>query len=334
MAEQRTISDDFEYDGNMTAVRYVGTTGPGSVATLKSQVENESITGVNVEKIVTIRQWNQFKNMPALKEIEILVEDADKVQCTDCPQLGRIHFTGKAKYAPEISGNHGHVTIEYDNGLDLDQEVAGDNIQAVFGDTVEKVGIIRGGHVSLGKSVKEISAMKKAEFGIAADTTVAEYELPTRIDFQTETPPLVGSVAPGAMTVAELHVPAGAIDTYMSHPQWGKAAYFVDTDGKTVDKYASKHKARLKKIQKDRSEVEARAAEEAKAEKVRAMGEIVHATLAAQRLAKWNPQKKYSSTWIVQVGALGIDVEVPKDAPIEIWDKIVARLEEVEVAQK
>lgn len=343
--EKRIISGDFEYAGNMKALRYIGATGPGSVATIKRYVEvdgaplmtrgyDSALAGVNVEKIVTDAWCNEFENMPALKEIEILHNDPDKVKCTDCPQLSRIHFAGNAKYVPEICGPHGHVRIEYDNGLDLDQEVAGDNIHAVFCDTVENVGIIRGGHVTLGKGVKEISAIKKAEFGIAADTTVAEYELPTRIDFMSEIPPIVGTVAPGAMTVAELHVPAGAIDSYMAHPQWGKAAYFVDADGKTVDKYAAKHKARMKKLLKDHTEAEAKAAEKAKAEKVRAMGAMVHATLATQRLAKWNPQQKYSCTWTVQVGALGIHVEVPEEAPIETWDKIIARLEEVESAQK
>ena len=182
--------------------------------------------------------------------------------------------------------------------------------------------------------MKEIKALKNAAFGLRADTTISEYGLPTRIDFAAAEPPVVGSVAPGSMTQAELHVPAGSLDAYMSHPQWGKAAFFVEEGGKTVDKYAAKHKARLKKIQKDREEAPAKAAEKAKAEKLKAMRDMMHSTLAAQRLAKWNPtgfyyNKKYREI-TVTVGCLKIELNIPNDAPIGIWDKIVARLEETE----
>lgn len=346
---KKIIVGDFEYSvsGDEVSVEsYVGPAGPGSVATLPENVEIEGkainmtsysykIENLSIERVIAKDSSYRFRNMPILKDLEIARNNPYSLEVENCPALNSIIIEDQINSPVEFNGDHAPVRIEYRKGIRCtDLEVSGDKIHTVFGDDVEDVGVIRGGHVTLGKSVKEVTAMKKADFGMAADTTVSEYELPTRIDFLSPTPPIVGAVAPGSMTVAELHVPAGALDAYMSHPQWGKAAYFVDADGKTVDKYAAKHKARLKKLQKEREEAEAEAAEQAKAEKVKAMGSMMHSAVGPQRLAKWNPgavdEWSNSIEIPVNVGELTIQLSVPKDSPIDIWDKIVAELESIE----
>ena len=332
----------------LNATKYIGPTGPGSVAHLLDRAVVEGIEKLiyepsqlsliknqSIEKIINATKYADIVDIPTLKEY---VQQQDYPVCckiSNCPLIERIVIENKVDTPVELKTTHGHVMVEYHNGIKLlDQEVAGDDIHIIFGDEVEDVGIIRGGHVTLGKGVKEIQALKKADFGLRADTTIAEYEFPTRIDFATVEPPVVRSVAPGSMTVAELHVPAGSLDAYISHPQWGKATYFVEEGGKTVDKYAAKHKARLKKLQKEREEAAAKAAEKAKADKIKAMGGMMHSTLAAQRLAKWNPDEvtEWSDSIKVHVtvGCLEFDINIPKDSPIDIWDKIVAKLEEIE----
>lgn len=353
MEKKKNIIGDFEYAPRARnnylglayeAIAYVGPTGPGSVTTIPDKVniddwrafdtygQLDCLRNLDIEKIIDYQLDSTYINLPALTEIVVAGRWCSSLTVEECPMVEKVIFKKEAGDPIEFKSSHGHVTVEYRAGIDLysKREVAGDNIHAVFGDEVEEVGTICGGHVTLGKGVKKIKALKKAALGLRADTTIAEYELPTRIDFAATEPPVVGSVAPGSMTQAELHVPAGSLDAYMSHPQWGKAGFFVEEGGKTVDKYAAKHKARLKKIQKDREE----AAAKAKADKIKAMSIMMHSTLAAQRLAKWNPKEALSAAsdlaFKVYVSPLVFDVIIPEDAPIGIWDKIVAKIEETE----
>lgn len=358
MAEQYII-DNFEYipynSKSAQVMAYVGPTGPGSVATIPPNIEIDGevrnvwngygtvFKNKPIEKLI----WKGnnticIPDMPILKEVEIEADEVYTVKIGNCPELQSVVVKAKIKEPVIINATPlKPLRIEYHhevrdsetyNGEEL--KLTGDNLHVIFGDEVEEVGIIRGGHVTLGKGVKEVKALKKADFGLRADTSVAEYELPTRIDFLSEVPPVIGTVAPGSMTVTELHVPAGALDAYMSHPQWGKAAYFVEEGGMTVDKYAAKHKVRMKKNQKENEKAQAEAAEKAKKEKVAAMGAMMHSTLATQRLAKWNPKLKYDFSdrleFLVEVTPLTLELTVPKSAPIDIWDKIVAKLESVE----
>ncbi len=357
--EKKYIIGDFEYISHgpesVRVMEYVGPTGPGSIAAIPAKVEIDGevrniwnsyytvLDGKQIEKLI----WKggdsiRIPYMPILKEVEIEASEVYSVEIKNCPELQTVVVKGKITEPVTIDATPVKpLRIEYHHAVKdsvtfrgEELKLTGDNMHVIFGDEVEEVGIIRGGHVTLGKGIKEVKALKKADFGLRADTTVAEYELPTRIDFLSELPPVVGSVAPGSMTVAELHVPAGALDAYMSHLQWGKAAYFVEEGGKTVDKYAAKHKARLKKSQKENEKAQAEAAEKAKKEKVEAMGAMMHSTLATQRLAKWNPKLKYDLSdrlvFLVEVTPLMLDLTVPKSAPIDIWDKIVDKLESVE----
>lgn len=325
---------------------YIGPTGPGSEAHLSIRFPDKvimfpdefrnAINGINVEKIVFENSTFSLENMPILQEV-VIMEDWlwSFVLNRTCPQVRLIDIRGSIREPVAIQGKRDNLTIIYSKDIEeLEHEVAGDGIHAVFGDEVVNVGFIRGGHVTLGKGVKQISALKKADMGLAADTTVAEYELPTRIDILSAEPPTVGSVAPGAMTVAELHVPAGALDAYMGHPQWGKAAYFVEEGGKTVDNYAAKHKARLKKLKKESEAAATAAAEKAKTEKVKAIGGMAHSVIGPQKLSKWKilEQKDWSNSleFTLAVDCLELKLSVPKDAPLDIWDKIVASLDNLD----
>lgn len=361
MEEKRIIIGDFEYsikdERTVRIEAYVGQTGPGSIAVLRENVVVEGqekrlsnsytdfLVSQLVEKLVYSGGYRMpIKDMPILREVEAESDNLDELIIKNCPALQSVVLKSMINDPVKIEGTSGPVRIEYRKGVKNyenygeELKLTGDNLHVIIGDEVEEVGIIRGGHITLGKGVKEVKALKKADFGLSADTTVAEYELPTRIDFLSAEPPVVGSLAPGSISVTELHVPAGALDAYMNHPQWGKAAFFVEEGGKTVDKYASKHKARLKKLQKDRDDAQAKAAEQAKKDKVAAMGGMMHSTIAPQRLAKWDP--KVGSDWggkiefRVTIGSLVIEISVPKDSPIDIWDKIVAKLESIEAAQK
>lgn len=361
MAENKTYNiGDFAYSYDadtkkLAVIAYIGATGPGSVATIPATVELpdanasintpsrtlllEALKNLDVEKVVVESGFYvTIKDLPKLKELEVYNPDhISSVEIKNCPAISRVTLHSKLSSEIEISDNQQPVTIEYKKGYsNAEKELLSQGFRHIFGDETENIGIIRGGHIVLGKGVKNVTAVKKAEFGIPADITIAEYELPTRIDFLSPEPPVVGSVAPGSISVAELHVPAGALDTYMNHPQWGKAAYFVEEGGKTVDKYASKHKARLKKLRKEQEKAEAENAEKARLEKVKAIGSMAHKTLGEQRLSKWTvteiDDSDYSSNidFDVKIGELGIRILVPKDAPITIWDNIEKRLETLE----
>lgn len=356
MAENKKyIEGDFEFTinerGYIEDVTYNGPTGPGSVATIPRQLiidGNElnnvsyyfsrSLKGLSIEKVVSGGPV-YIKDMPILREVEINSPTILYIcfEIHDCPQLLRVVVNCEVmKYGEIRKADKAEIFYNKPFRFDfiLDNPITDANKHVIIGDEVENVGTIRGGHITLGRNVKQIHALKKTDFSTNDYTTIKEYELPTRIDFLSSEPPTIGSVSPMSISITELHVPAGAIDTYMAHPQWGKAAYFVDADDKTVDKYTAKHKARIKKLNKEREEKEAKEAEKSKQEKMEAMREMMHSTLGPQRLAKWNPEEFYSSAWThetsVTVGNLRIHIEIPKDAPVEIYDKIVAKLESVE----
>lgn len=364
MAENKIYNiGDYSYSYNpetkkLEVIAYIGATGPGSVATIPEKVEIpdekesfdtpyrtplEALENLDIEKVVVEgSSLVRIKNLPKLKELEVHNSGGDiySLEIQNTPYINRVILNSKLSSEIEIADNLQPVTIEYKKGWSkLDKELPSSGFLHIFGDEAENVGVIRGGHIVLGKGVKNVTALKKAEFGISADTTIAEYELPTRIDFLSSEPPVIGSVAPGSISVAEIHVPPGALEAYMQHPQWGKAAYFVEEGGKTVDNYFSKHKARLKKLQKERQEEEAKNAEKAKQEKVKAIGGMAHKTLGEQRLSKWtivNIDESYSSSiyFQVKIGCLGVKVSVPKDAPVNIWDNIEKRLETIEAELK
>lgn len=359
MAENKKyIEGDFEFTinerGYIEDVTYNGPTGPGSVATIPGQLiidGNEfklvsyyfsrSLKGLSIEKVVSGDEVS-IQDMPILKEVEINSPTllSKPFEIYDCPQLLRVVVNCEVmEYGVFRKADKAEIfynkPFKFNSIFNhIDDPITDSNTHVIIGDEVENIGTIRGGHITLGRNVKQIHALKKTDFSTNDYTTVKEYELPTRIDFLSSEPPTVGSVSPMSISIAEIHVPAGALDAYMSHPQWGKAAYFVDADGKTVDKYAAKHKARIKKLNKEREEREAKEADEAKIQKMEAMREMMHSTLCPQRLAKWNPEEFYPSVWThetsVTVGNLRIHIEIPKDAPVEIYDKIVAKLESVE----
>lgn len=352
------IIDGFEYNYNPEAkiwgkvepavnvVAYVGPEGPGSVAVIPDHIViegnelfpygsfEEALRNKKIEKVINLG-GRGLSGLPLLKEIDWHKSIFDDDRVANMPMLETITFCEEMYSPASLTEEFRAVKRVYLKGINhLDKEVAGDGIHTIFGDEVENVGTIRGGHVTLGKGVKGISALKKAEFGIDADTTVAEYELPTRIDFLSDVPPTVGGVAPGAMPQTELHVPAGALAAYTKHPQWGKAAYFVDADGKTVDNYAAKHKARMKKVNEERAKADAEATEKAKAEKLTSIGKVAHLAIAPQRLAKWDPsvEESYGDKIMaaVVVKCYRFCIDVKATAPITIWDEVAARLEKIE----
>ncbi len=319
---------DFEFESwsesTLEAVAYVGATGAGSVATIPESVvlEGQILSHIGCEY--------ELRN----KQIETVISKANLSELEDMPALRKVTIHMQNTKPLKLKNIPGPVIVEYLKGIAnyeplwKDEEIApiaGNGVHAVFGDEIEQVGTLRGGHITLGKGIKGIRALKKPEFGITADCTVAEYELPMRLDFLSPTPPTVGSVAPGALTITEIHVPNGALEAYTAHPQWGKAAYIVEEGGKTIDNYVIKHKARLKKLEAEAKD----AHEKAKAEKVKAMSEVASAMLAPQKLAAWNPEIKENETDYevkVQVGSLSYQLCVPKDAPLEIWDTLAAQL--------
>ena len=210
---------------------------------------------------------------------------------------------------------------------------------------VEKVKAFRQGHVTFGEEVKEIQRMEVAE--VLADTSVSEYGLPKRIDFLSPIPPAIRTVSPGSISEAELHVPSGAIRTYSEHSQWKHAPVFIDADGKTVVNTSSlESRLRKLKLAREKAEEEKRIAdekaqekaiEEAKQEKIRTMGEVLHRNLGPQRLARWNPEilrdDYYEIRYKVNVGCFTLRITVAKDAPFSVWDKIVSQLEFIEKEQ-
>lgn len=192
------------------------------------------------------------------------------------------------------------------------------------------VDTIRGGHHILDATVTEIRIIKRADRSTDADTAVAEYELPTRIDFLSATPPVVGYAQNTSISLCELHVPAGALEAYTSHPQWCKAAYFVDADGNVVDNYARRHATRLKRMQSAvRRDMEA-----AKKVKISSLGATFHTIQAQTQLAKWDVrgvrEESNVITATITVGPLVLRIDIPKDAPLAFWTELTARLEAID----
>lgn len=346
------ILGDFAYtekNGKLVTEEYIGPEGPGTAVSISPIVEEKFVDGKEVGRsyeyaLPAIRNKRIEKliindivhfvsadvtSLPILKELVLNTDNDSYFYINSCPKLEKI-IVNAVLYSPVrvFTGTKDICVIYNKKVIYWDQaELDGTRARYIFGDEVEEVGIIRGGHVTLGKSVQKIMGLKKADFRKNSFTSVTEYELPLRIDFSTDTPPEIGTIAPGSITVAELHVPAGALETYKAHPQWGKAAYFVDAAGNSFDNYASKHKARLKK--------EAKAKEvKAKEEKVQALGGAVHRTLGSKKLEKYKDlhiiERNECTEFVVLVKDLKIRIEVPNNFPVEEWDKIVSRLEKVE----
>lgn len=358
MANKNITIGDFIFEfetvpKHLKVISYIGETGPGSCTTLErkfvvdgknmevrspSSSFKEVLANKKIEKIESSLFASQFVNMPLLKEIELTHEEPWGLEIENCPALEKIIIRNRISHPIDFKKNAPVVRVEYLGGIEeKDKEVSLGGVHTVFGDEVEKVGDIRGGHVTLGKSVKSINSLKKAEMGTPADTTVPEYELPTRIDFLGATPPLVGHLSPGVIGTTEIHIPMGALEAYKSHNQWGKAAYIVEEEsGTVIDNYAKKHKERLKKLLKERQEKEAEDAKKAKEKKIKAMGTMMHSTIALQRLAKWICADIIDNFWVdsievpVKIDYISFNIQIPRNAPIEIWDKIVAKLESVE----
>ena len=341
-------SDDDD-SGKVWPVAYVGPEGPGTVLSLPPIIEEELVDGKEVrpstnrclvalqskeiEKLIINKIGKIFdsyiSSLPILKEIELNTDNEAVFHIERCPKLEKITVNAELRFPVSTFFVPENTCIIYNHSVrNWDKaELDGTKARYIFGDEVEEVGIIRGGHITLGKSVKKIIGLKKADFRTNSFTSVPEYELPLRIDFSTDTPPEIETIAPGSITVAELHVPAGALETYKAHPQWGKAAYFVDAAGNSYDNYASKHKARLKK--------EAKAKEvKAKEEKIQDLGGAVQRTLGSKKLEKYKILSLFegykATTFDIEVKDLIVRIEVPNNSPVEIWDKIVNRLNKVE----
>ena len=334
--KKKYVIGDFEYSINVYGAyieSYIGPLGPDSVATKpdlviiegrERKVQGFITTFVNgipavcptLETLLDEAEYSRIEYMPLLKKLILTNKRPNSSQIAKCPALSHIVIKNRIKYPVNFLDTPNSVRI---------------GIHAVFGDNVEVVGTINGGHITLGKSVKKINAIKKADFGLSADTTVDEYRLPTRIDFLSPTPPDVGTVAPGSISATELHVPVGTLDIYMSHPQWGKAAYFVDADGNTVDKYAKKHKTRHENKSK-------KAKSGTKKEKNGILSAVLkHAELGKQLLAKWDVEllNEIGPTTIgihfsANLSGLTVEFIVKGDHPVSIWDKIVAEFEYME----
>ena len=210
---------------------------------------------------------------------------------------------------------------------------------------VDKVKVLYHGNVTIGKNVKEIDYIERAD---PLGDIVTDYGLPKRIEFLSPVPPTVRTVSPGSISESEIHVPAGAIDVYASHGQWKQAHVFIDADGKTLIN-KSKLKTRLEKIKEDREKAEAafreaealaleKAKEEAKQEKIITMGSMMHRTLGPSKLAKWSPEilKEWHECFDIKVTVAGLDIEieVKKNAPPSVWDEISARFELIEKTLK
>lgn len=314
------------FDDTLDAVEYVGPTGPGSVAIIPASCEVEG----HIYKY--LYEYDNVLENIFVEEVVSEGKTLDKLR--SMPILRKVVFECEASRPIKLIDTTHPVTVEYTKGIrefepftkyDEFPPIATTGNHAVFGDEVKAIGIVQGGHITLGKNVKSIFAMKKAQFGIEADCSVADYELPTRIDFRSAEPPVIGSLAPGAISITEIHVPKGALEAYISHPQWGKAAYIVEEGGATIDNYAAKHKARLKKLKKEAE----KAIETAKEEKVKALSESTHIMLAQTKLAPWNPEIKEDERGFeitVYVGSMTINLEISKEAPISVWDTLAEKL--------
>lgn len=206
------------------------------------------------------------------------------------------------------------------------------DIKRLSGPIVEE---ICGGHVVLDADVVGIRNLKKAPEQTDAHTIVAEYALPTRIDFLSPTPPVVGNIEKDSISLCEIHVPAGALQAFLTHRQWGMAAYFVDADGNAVDRNAARHATRLKRASAPVAPKKAdKSLDRAKEYKIKQIGAIFQKAQVALRLAQWSPrdisESFYEVTACVTIGHFVLRVSIPKDANMAWWDATVARLEKME----
>lgn len=324
-------------------IKYDGPTGPGSVATINQTLGDECfgvIEGLDIEKVVVCNIVCNLKNMPTLREIE--TTGCSGYNLSNLPALQSITVADSAKeplvlkdefshvkriYLKDIQAPIGYEQLRFEGG------VAGDGIHAIFGDEVTSVRIIEGGHVTLGRGVQNILQLKPARMGIDCGSAVPEYELPTRIDFLSPLPPAVGKLTRDGVFYCELHVPAGALETYASHKQWKFAAIIIDADGNTIDNYAERHRKRLEELERQRVLEQAKETEQAKTEKIATMGKMMHPLQLSTRLAKWHPEvlpDQYDFNFYVTVNQIRYRFSMPYNSPLGVWDAIVARLELLE----
>lgn len=354
--------DDFSftYDKVKETVNvhsYIGPIGNGSVANVPNKIliENsikevpvkdfmEVLKGLNVEKVKFVDVFEKISilDIPSLKEVEITGETKPlrELKIANCPILEKV-VINPVIISLDIQGNKSQVKVIYEKGCSSTIKLGTNNLHHIFGDDVTEVPTIYGGHITLGKSVKGIQSIKKGEFGIPADISKPEYELPLRIDFLGETPPIVGRGDTKAIPITEINIPAGALDIYKNHPQWGKAAYIVEEGGQTLDNYADKHSKRLKtlrqkQIKKDKISAELKEIEKQK--EVARLNYQRHETLALKHLSNWKfhrlvdriYESYYYINFLVQVGNIGLNFHIPTDYPDEIWEKIALKLKEIE----
>lgn len=278
-------------------------------------------------------------NLPSVRDIKVISEAPSYIEIVDCPNLETITVQNRIDVPIEIDKVCKSVTIEYKDGIkDLDVPVARNGVHVIFGGGVVKIGIIKGGHITLGKSVREIKAIQKADAPIPVECMVAEYELPTRIDFLSSEPPVIGTISPNSLSLTELRVPSGALENYATHRQWRRAAYIVDADGNYIDNYAERYRKRIEEALSELKEKESNgnlALEAAKQEKIKALSIVLHKSLGIKHLSRWG-MPSYRECWDsslefhVRINELGYEIEVPLNSSHTIWNKIVAELEKIE----
>lgn len=278
------------------------------------------------------------KDLTSVREIKIISESPSYIEIVNCPKLEVITVEHRIATPIKIEKSGNSVDVEYKDGIeDLDVPVAGNGVHAIFGEGVVRIGIIKGGHITLGKSVREIRAIQKVDEQVSVECMVADYELPTRIDFLSPVPPVIGTIGPNSISHTELRVPSGALENFARHAQWRRAAYIVDADGNTIDNYADKYRKRIEEKLIELKEKERdgyNEIEEAKREKIKALSIVLHKSLGQKHLSKWG-EPVYKECWdtlqfFVKINELGYEIKVPLDSSHSIWDKIVDELENIE----
>ena len=344
---------DFEYKLNednerIEQIDYVGAIGVGSVARLPEahyvkyddntfyfSVKDllDCIKNKDIEKLIVLSDYfNCFKDLQFIKEIEIECEFNSDLTIRNCASLEIIRVKDGIRSPKKISDCNKIVKVIYNKGInDLEKELVSEGTHIIFGNNVETVGTIMGGHITLGTSVKEIYALKKAEFNKSQYTYFPEYELPTRIDFEGEIPPEVRKIQPGAMSQIEIHVNASALQNFLHHPQWGKAGCFIDSSGNIIDNYKIKFKERIKKnIKREKEKIN-----KAKKEKLNSLSLIMHKGLLQKKLEKWSPfdieENKTCISFKIILDRLQIGISFPIESSAEEWDKIKSKLEFLEI---
>lgn len=233
-------------------------------------------------------------------------------ECTDKTVI----FPIKRKVPLTFTDKYDGSTVVYLKEIeDINkQDVSQEGLHVVFGDDVENVGMINGGHITLGKGVTSVAKLKKAA---------------TRIDFSSPNPPDIATISPGAMKLTELHVPVGSLDAYKSHPKWGKAANIVEEEVACtldidVEKFVADSNQQLDNALKEF------AFEKEKIKKAKALAQEAHRLMAAEKLAPFNADTElragdiHVSLW---VGPLRYKFTVSCNSVLEVWDRLAAKFE-------